>query len=764
MRALSGLLLAILIRSAAVAGVTDWPELRRLDRDPAAVAVAALPVPAGIDPALLAALDEGRATVGEHQVQAQTVARWPDGSPRRLLLRWLDAGDQTALSGSLVEAGDSSGDAGWSFGYTLVASSPDTIPWKTALRNLPLAETQYEMHQLELRQGGRRVGLRLGLRRAGQLYWWQYVRADFVQRGPVFDLLRIGGPIYNEESTVQADLFLVLYRSGVVEAYAHFANHQREGVATETHGVPVIAFDLPGGRPLDQTLTGRDRLFDLGGCRLDLGPGAGYASPEHPGTLRTEEGIAVWQPWQDQAVWGELLVEALGVPDHRVEWGIGEGQNLVSSQRAAGHHYWLARWGDELIPRGLARSVRFSFSLGDAPPGVAHYGAPSWWHALAGGLPLGGRLPTVWWAVPPLLATADSQYTEPHPRGGYPFELGRSSRGNDGTLAAAMLVLGRAAELPSLVLGSLPPAYWWADVAIDHADFTVHELPKYSWQWIVQPYHRWLELVHAYWETGDPYLLETARFTADSYHRFFWTNRPHRFVGRDALPVADLLALWEGTGEAVYLQRAREILAEGRRSYGQTEWYWPGHQSGCGPNGVARQQDREYIPMVLAQLNAQLLQSGRGHLPPEEEQEIYAFLRAMTALVAEQGGQGWVEAGTLLSYAPLTALAERYPAEAEHWLGQLVRRNAQHGLPEAQSGARPYTAVVACLWLDAWAWGASWVDDGLEVRPQWQLLVDPRAPREAVVATPQGPVTLRRDGERVTGSGSGVRVRVIAAP
>ena len=28
---------------------------------------------------------------------------------------------------------------------------------------------------------------------------------------------------------------------------------------------------------------------------------------------------------------------------------------------------------------------------------------------------------------------------------------------------------------------------------------------------------RWLELVHAYWETGDPYLLETASFTADSY-------------------------------------------------------------------------------------------------------------------------------------------------------------------------------------------------------------------------------------------------------
>ncbi|MEW6752480.1 MAG: hypothetical protein AB1505_16060 [Candidatus Latescibacterota bacterium] len=64
--------------------------------------------------------------------------------------------------------------------------------------------------------------------------------------------------------------------------------------------------------------------------------------------------------------------------------------------------------------------------------------------------------------------------------------------------------------------------------------------------------------------------------------------------------MADLLALYECTGEEVYLVRSRQILAEGRRSYVQTEHYWPGHQSGAGPNGVARQPDWEYIPMVLA--------------------------------------------------------------------------------------------------------------------------------------------------------------------
>ncbi|MEW6752481.1 MAG: hypothetical protein AB1505_16065 [Candidatus Latescibacterota bacterium] len=60
-----------------------------------------------------------------------------------------------------------------------------------------------------------------------------------------------------------------------------------------------------------------------------------------------------------------------------------------------------------------------------------------------------------------------------------------------------MLLLSRAAGVPALGEAAPLPAYWWAGVAIDHTNVTVHELPKCRWQWIVQPYHRWLELVHA---------------------------------------------------------------------------------------------------------------------------------------------------------------------------------------------------------------------------------------------------------------------------
>lgn len=617
-----------------------WPPLEATAADDAQAAVASVPLPRDADAGLSQSLLGGDAAVAGVRLQAQSVATWPDGRPRRLLVRAIGDDLPACLEGVPEAVTHGADNAGWSFSYRLVAASADEVPWKTALRDVPLEETEYEMYQLDLVHEGQTLGLRLGLRRQGRLYWWQYVRADFVQRGPVFDVLRVGGPIYNEESTLQSDVHLVLYANGVIEAQAHFVNHQREGEATATHGIPVLAFDAPGAGAVDESLDGAQTRFGLGAVALDLGAAASYGSPKHPGRLSAEEGVIVWQPWADQQVWGELLVDDTDIPEHRIDRGIGEGQKLLSGQRAEADKFWVTRVGDEHIPRGLARSVPFILSLGPVPPAVRRYQAPSWWHGYSGALPTGGCLPVSWWALPHTLELGREQFATPHPRGGFPFEVGRSAQGNDGTLAAAMLLLGHAGDDEGLCRQALQPAYWWADVAIDHVNFTTHELPKYSWQWIVQPYHRWLELVHAYWETGDPYLLETARFTADAFYRFFWTNRPHRFVGRDALAVADLLALWESTGEAVYLQRSREVLAEARCSYDQHDAYWPGHQSGAGPNGVARQPSWDYIPMLLGRLHVQLLWCGEGRLEGTEVEEIHGFLRFVVELVLARGGDG----------------------------------------------------------------------------------------------------------------------------
>ena len=247
--------------------------------------------------------------------------------------------------------------------------------------------------------------------------------------------------------------------------------------------------------------------------------------------------------------------------------------------------------------------------------------------------------------------------------------------------------------------------------------------------------------MYAYGETSDPYLLETARFTADAYYRFFWTNRPHRTVGRDALGVAGLLALYENTGEVVYLQRAREILAEARRTYEQTDAYWPGGQSGCGPNGVGRQDTFDYIPMVLARLHVQLIETARGTLPPEEEDAAWRFLRFIIEVVREKGGGGWTMRAVSLSYMVLTALADHYPDEADTWIDLLNRWNEECDMPEKHDGGKPYSWVISALRFDAWAWGATWEDGTLRVRPR-AVLNDPRAPKRATVWTPKGKVEL----------------------
>jgi len=639
-----------------------------------------------------------------------------------------------------------SDNAGWSFDYTMVEGNEGEVEWQPVVRGLPLEETEYEMYQLDLTRENRRLGLRMGLRWNDRIYWWQFIRADFLQRGPVFDILRVGGPIYNEDTTLQADLYLILYANGVIEAYPHFITHTREGIGTEVRGIPVIAFDAPNTDSMDYVLDGSRGAFGLGPYALDLATSAGYASPEHPGSLRREGDVVVWQPWEDQQIFGGLLVTQEGVPE----------VNLIDDGRRGAPDFWVTKVGQQTIPRGVARSVPFRLSLGAAPPKVAKYQAPPWWHAECEALPTGDSslvsrkgypyLPVVWWAVPRALERAEL-YDAPDPIC-HPFELGRSPSNSDGSLGAAYVTLGNATGAWQFNERAIVPAYWWADIAVDHIDFTVHEIPKYSWHYLVQPYMRWSELIFAYYETGDPYLLQIAKLTADGYYRFFVTNRPHRFVGRDALGCADMLELYRCTGDTIYLDRVREMLAEARRSYGQLDEYMPGHQSGSGPNGVARRPSYDYIPMVLGRLHVQLLETGGMLLDTDEQEECWEFIRLVATICAENAGGGWDMRRTSLSYYVLTALADRYPEEEDRWLGLMMKWNAEMGLPEGHDGGKMWSWVNSAIRFDAWSWGATWEDGELYVRPR-ATVYDVRAPRQAVISTPKGDVKLRktREGE-----------------
>ena len=717
---------------------SSWPNLIRWTSDPPGHAAVAS-VPLGRDDPLFftQALEHGAMHLGEHTVQGQPVAWWDAEKthPRRMVLRWIADEMPATIASDPRRQESPSENAGWSFSYRLLEgnTAADSIPWQWALRNVPLEQTDYEMYQLDLSNQQKRVGLRLGARHEDRIYWWQFVRADWISRGPVCDIVRAGGPIYNGETTIHSSVYLVLYNNGVIEAYSNFVNNMREGMGRDFSGIPVIAFDVPGAVEVNHILDGSQSVFDLGSVTINMGSSANFADEEFPASLKIENSVVVWQPWQDQQIRDKFLIERDEVPETHKKHAPTEG----------GHDtYWVTKIGDATIPKGAARSVRFTLSLSAAPAQVTRYQAPGWWHAITGNLPTSSRLPVVWWAMRNALDRTRYGYFLKTPKVA-PFEYGRHNEDHDGTLAAGMSLLGWAADSTMYLSKSLPPAYWHADLAIDHVNYRGRELNYFSWQWIVPPYHRWIELPYAYWTTSDPYLLDVAQFAADSWYAFVKTNRPHRHFGRDALAVADMLTLYETTAQRIYLARSREMLALVRDSYDQWDIYRPGHQAGAGTNGVGRSEDYDYIPSLLARLHVQLLETGAEKIPQSEQEESWRFIKRMAELVRDRRGNGWLEHRVNLQYVVLTALADRYPDEASEWIELLKEYNQEVGMSERKSGSKAYSFALSALKFDSWAWGATWSRGELLVSPHMDLLNSPGAPDTAVVSTPDGSVTLR---------------------
>ena len=725
-----------------------WPDLILQSGTPTApVATASIPLPRDADPAFLKALGSGALRLDGHPVQSQIVAVYPGAEerPRRAILRWLQDEVSGGTPKGFSSAQGAAANSGWSFGYTLVEGNKGDVNWSLTTRNLPLDATEYEMHQLDLSHGGQKLGVRLGLRTDKRIYWWQFVRADFIQRGPVFDVIRAGGPVYNEEYTIQSDLYLVLYKNGVIEAYPHFISHMREGEPMDVKGVPVVAFDVPGKPSIDEHLDGSKGRFALGDFKLDLDYAVHMADKDRMGSLKTEGGVVVLQPWLDQQIAAGMLVYKEGVPDHRIIHKNGTTAEIAQKSRLGeADRYYVTTIGDKMIPKGVARSFRLILAFPGAQPEVARYQAPGWWHAMAKALPTKDRLPVSWWAVPQALKVSGSYVANGGESG--PFEYGRGGNDGDGTQGAALLALGYGTDTPALCAGALPSCYWRADIPIHHTDFTISEVPYFGWQWIVQPYTRFMSVIPGYWETGDPYLLETAELAADGYYRFYATNRPHRFVGRDVLPVEDMLDLYLTTGDNHYLKRIERILGDARHSYQQPEFYEPGHQSGAGPNGVARRTNYLYIPGLLSALHVDVLEAAGDQLSADDQKEYWAFANFCADLIAQEkwkpGDNEWGVFTAALLYGALSSLADHFPADAAKYETLINTHNTKFTMPDSHSGGRAYSWVSGALTLDAWVWGATWEQDALRLQPRARILSDPRAPKKATISSPKGPVEV----------------------
>lgn len=425
----------------------------------------------------------------------------------------------------------------------------------------------WEVNELVLGSDAGELGLRVGLKVGDDCRWWQWVRLETIDDGPVCRTIRAKGaiPVYwerpespeaqeagqgwaaypwlHKHNHVRGEIVARCYANGVIELYVRHVNGRFFTEGGDLTGViPIIGFRAEGGDwPTDVEPVSTTRVSHWDNAALNLAEASHLISEDHPGRAWREGDVCVYQPYEG--------VEARA------------GRN---AKERTGDAY-LSRAEDQVIPKGMGRTVRMVAALGDVAPEVAVYIAPDWWYGLSEEIGPDPLLPVrdhTWMTF----ERAMDYYRRGHHRG--EFDDGAIPRGGpflegepgwEGEAPHAQLVgtylTGRADDY-SLALRS---AYHVADVAVDKTLFAVR-MHGYVPPAQSLPMQRTMGLVTAWLENGDPYLLDTARSVTESAYWWDRHNWPRRSYGRDAAYIRGLVYLYRCLGERHYLTKAREAL------------------------------------------------------------------------------------------------------------------------------------------------------------------------------------------------------------
>lgn len=592
--------------------------------------------------------------------------------------------------------------------------------YRPVLRGTSHEATFASFEDVVLDYRGKSLRLRLGARWKGKHHWQQWLAMEKIHESATVSLWRVGGLLYNEDSFHFCDLYLELFGNGVGRAKAHFVNNRMVGDGYEFHGIPVIGFSGEGIESLPAILDGSQTRFDIRSASLDITQSADLISPKYPGRIYTEEGVVVYQPWLDQRV--------------------------TDKAKTFGEEF-VVDIGDETVPRGMARTVRFTFSLSEAPPRVAACLAPSWMYAMAGELWPGTQLPAEWRFASSAHAVAD-KIAKPDRRYHGTYEGGYTDAASEGKGGSALIYSALRFGDPQHRDRGLAYAYNWADIMIDHVDWSVRQ-PFTGYYWKTHPYTKFDDLVWAYLETGDPYLLETAEHTADAYYALMRSAWPVRSIGRGVWPVTGMLHLFRVTGDPVYLERSLELVEMAAATYAEPAQL-PGHQIGVGPNGIGNFGDsgvQGFADLVLAQTVIDAAVQDSQIITPEMWTRLLTLSERVVNLVldslrmkGENDPGGWREYETsvlILTLLPLAKHLDRpdLALELEKWV-----LPAEEFLTRGQVG-RPHHAVTGRPYYDAITLGATWEDGELKLAPRFLPLA--ANGKIAQVHTPQGPVRIR---------------------
>ena len=513
-------------------------------------------------------------TLNGQPTYIRPLGQWPDAAepaPRRLLMA--------------ADAEDSSSPATLNIGCG--SAQPPCDP--------PVAEDElfarssdphfmWERHRLKISYQGRSLAIAMGLRTGDELRWWEACRLIIHSDTPTCRVVEMAGaiplhhsermgegqkpyenPLLHKHHWLYGHIRVRLHANGVCEVFARHINSKYVDDGGDlAPAVPVIA--LKTGNPIQQDAgdmcgpwDGSREEFSLGDVELDVREVSRLATPQKPGRMDIEDDMLVWQPY--------LGCELFG--------GVCATERLKDG--------FILRASQQKILRGMARTLRFSFSLSDRPPHVTRYLAPAWWYGLCEEFLPEPLLPVISTPENKLQSGRKWLRIASVSRG---FEDGAMARGGrrkkkvaEPTPDDERLEPGWEGEIPyaqflnawrysdaeeyDLAMRS---AYHFTDVVVDHAANLVrmHGYPPVAF---ALPMNRVQGPQAAFLETGDDYLLETAEKVVEGAWRQHKNAWPRLAVGRDACFVRSAVLLYRYFAN----EHFRHIAYQGALSVAQSQ-------------------------------------------------------------------------------------------------------------------------------------------------------------------------------------------------
>lgn len=752
----------------------DTLELSRLGDDkPAGLWITSLPSPRGANQNL---------SLANQPTHVKPLGSWaeaPSRDPRRLLL--------------IADAG---GDAPASIGLSRIDAKSNATPSSV----LPSAEMEmfahsddletlyWERHTLKISWQGRWIALVMGMRVRGEVHWWEHCNIVTITESEFCREVEMGGtipyeltsaemfeqykgldnPYHHKHNWLNGHVYARLHANGVCEIYARHINSRffDEGSDLED-AVPVVGIRVAASedelRAVCGVWDGSQQDLNVGGIRFDMTDAAHLSTSEQPGQLDESEGFLVWQPYKGVEVYG------------------GDYARL----RTGDAYIWHAE--QQTIPKGMARTLRFSLSLSDErPPRVARYVAPAWWYGVCEEflpepiLPVSNEYDAAIdsvrnWFRTYMVQGGFEDGTIPNKHDGDPKE--RQTAATEGDLPGALLMTALRTGDATDYDYALRACYCFTDVFVDHATKTVR-MQDYVPPAVALPLQRIHGCLAAWLETGDLFCLQTARAVIDTAYWWHKNSWPRVAVGRDASFLHGAMLLYRYLGSDHYLELARDAILD----VGAAQW--PNGSFGDQGGGAGIHGSGAYLAKPwMGWLATMGILDYLEHFPDDEAalaivRKFVDWMMSERALRNNDTVMGWTyqhqfkgkqRPGATLTEGPTTGMhlfhfdymarllsftsfrdgnPEYFDAFAQSYIG--------HG-PNRTAGYWECTATLYFLpWLQAKLWNARLVDEGIEVQP---IHLGPRTPDTARIFAPGGAVELSMTGDAASTPQPGVRIK-----